>query len=378
MGVPAFILGLLLIVGVLWDAFETIVLPRRVARRFRFARFYFAALWRLWTLIGGQRDTRRSRWRGEGYLSLYGPLSLIGLLGTWAVGLIVGFGLWQWALGSHLHGAGMPTSLGTDVYMSGTTFFTLGIGDVTPTSTSARCLTVLESGVGFGFLALIISYLPVLYQAFSKREVSVSLLDARAGSPPTALEMLTRGCQDDREASLTQILREWEQWSAELLESHLSYPILAYFRSQHDNQSWVAGLAAVLDTCALVLTGLDGIGAKRQARLTFAIARHAAVDLAQILNAPLKKPTTKRLPPEDYQHLRERLCEHGFCLSDGPDAERNFADQRTFYEPYIQALANHLLMPLPPWIPADGAKDDWQSEPSEMATTAVPATQALS
>ncbi|HEX6122214.1 MAG TPA: potassium channel family protein, partial [Ktedonobacterales bacterium] len=324
------------------------------------------ALWRLWSLVGRRVLGKRR----EGYLSLYGPLSLLLLLMSWAVTLIFAFGVVQWALGSNLHGGGRVSaiSFGTDLYMSGTTFFTLGLGDVTPTTAWARFTTVFEAGVGFGFLALVIGYLPVLYQAFSRREVSVSLLDARAGSPPTAIAMLTRCCQDDSDGALLVILREWELWSAELLESHLSYPTLAYFRSQHEDQSWVASLTAVLDTCALVLSGIEVPSVRRQARLTFAIARHAAVDLAQILNAPYSETMApKRLTKETWPDLRDHLRAQGLAFSGDPSAKQQFTHLRRMYEPYLQALSDHLLMPLPPWLPDEDKRDDWESEPSAIA-----------
>src|SRR5205823_221885 len=151
-------------------------------------------------------------------------------------------------------GGSMSHSFGTDFYFSGSTFFTLGMGDVAPQSNVARALAVIEAGTGFGFLALVIGYIPVLYQSFSRREVSISLLDARAGTPPTGVELLRRHDGDMEE--FTRILIEWEKWSAELLESHMSYPVLAYFRSQHDNQSWLASLTAVLDACALCMVGI--------------------------------------------------------------------------------------------------------------------------
>jgi hypothetical protein len=119
-------------------------------------------------------------------------------------------------------------------------------------------ITVLESGTGIGFLAIVISYLPVLYGAFSRREVNISLLDARAGSPPTAAELVRRHVRGQNLEALGQFLRDWEAWSAELMESHLSFPVLCYFRSQHDNQSWLAALTAVLDTCALLITCAEG------------------------------------------------------------------------------------------------------------------------
>ena len=227
--------GVTILVGVLWDAFETIVLPRRVNRPFRLTRLFYRATWRPWRAITpllplGLRDA---------FLSFYGPLSLLLLLGLWAVGIVLAFGMLQWAAGSALNITSGDRGFGTDVYMSGTTFFTLGLGDVVPRSTLARTLTVVEAGTGFAFLALVIGYFPVIYQSFSRREVAISLLDARAGSPPTASELLWRYRWDTSGDALNDLLKEWERWAADVLESHLSYPALAYFRSQHYNQSWL-------------------------------------------------------------------------------------------------------------------------------------------
>ena len=152
----------------------------------------------------------------------------------------------------HQSSPGETPTFRTDFYFSGTTFFTLGLGDVTPRPGLARLITVTEAGTGFGFLGLVISYLPTLYGAFSQRELNISLLDARAGSPPTAAELLRRHAQFRDAKCSVSILHDWEIWSAQLMESHLSYPVLCYFRSQHDNQSWLAAFAAVLDVCALL------------------------------------------------------------------------------------------------------------------------------
>src|SRR5512140_3199011 len=179
----------------------------------------------------------------------------------------MGFALIEWGAGSSVKAPEAHPGFWTDLYMSGVTFFTLGFGDVTPVSALSRIVDVAEAGMGFGFLAIIIGYLPVMYQAFSQREVNVSLLDERAGSPPTAVELLRRHTWDDDPAVLNAFLKDWERWSAELLESHLSYPVLGYFRSQHDNQSWVAAITAILDATALCQLGIDGAPA-RQAELT--------------------------------------------------------------------------------------------------------------
>ncbi len=229
----------------------------------------------------------------------------------------MGFGLLHYGLQDKLSGALFDSHFGNALYLSGTTLFTLGMGDVVPASPMARFITVLEAGIGFGFLALVIGYLPVLYQAFSRREVTISLLDARAGSPPTAYEILRRQSGVDGMEALTELLRDWERWSADLMESHLSYPVLAYFRSQHDNQSWIASLTAILDVCALSMVGLEGM-CQYQARMTFAIARHALVDLSQVFHAPPdKNAATNRLPPEALAELRKGLHAAGSALADG-------------------------------------------------------------
>ena len=219
----------------------------------------------------------------ETALSFYGPLSLIFLLVVWACGMVFGFSLIYYALGNPFNDASHSLGYLSGLYVSGTSFFTLGLGDVIPRGEAARALLTIEGGTGFGFLAIVMGYFPVLYGAFSRREVSISLLDARAGSPPTAAELMRRHSFDGAENALANLLSEWERWSAELLESHISYTLLCYFRSQHTNQSWLSALTAMLDTSALLIAGVQGHEA-RQAQLTFAMARHAIVDLAQVFS----------------------------------------------------------------------------------------------
>ena len=246
----------------------------------------------------------------------------------------------------------------SDLYVSGTTIFTLGLGDVTPHSAWARELIILEAGTGFGFLAVVMGYFPVLYSAFSRREVSISLLDARAGSPPTAAELMRRHSYEGGNNALSLLLLEWERWSAELLESHISYPLLCYFRSQHNNQSWISALTAVLDTSALLIAGVKGHEA-RQAQLTFAMARHAMVDLSQIFSLTPVNDAPDRLPLERYEQLYSLLCQSGVSVCrDGHSTER-LREMRALYEGYAEALSDYLCMPLPPWIADRPHKDNW-------------------
>jgi hypothetical protein len=338
------IVGFALLVAILWDAFESVILPRHVRRSFRIARFFYRTAWAIWSLIAVHIRTPKRR---EGYLSYFGPLSLLLLIGLWAVSLVLAFAMLQWAAGSALTSSGNPSTFRTDLYYSGTTFFTLGLGDITPQSSGARVLSVVEAGTGFGFLALIIAYLPTLYGAFSQREVNISLLDARAGSPPTASELLRRHGPERIQNGLAHYLRDWETWSAQLMETHLTYPFLCFFRSQHDNQSWIAAFTAILDTCALLIAYGEG-ETKWQAQLTFAICRHAVADLAQIFYIDSGMPEADRLPPQDLPKVRSLLVQCGVPGStEAGDAK--LKELRLLYEPYLNGLAQLLLMPLPSW-----------------------------
>ena len=348
-------LGAALLAAVLLDAFETIILPRRVSRRFRITRLFYRSTWLPWRATARLLPAKRR----EAFLSFFGPLSLLALLSVWAIGIVLAFGMVQWAAGSALAMTGGSPGFGADLYLSGTTFFTLGLGDVVPRTALAKAVTVIEAGTGFAFLASVIGYLPVIYQAFSRREGAISLLDARAGSPPTAGELLWRHRQDGQHEALRELLHEWERWAADVLESHLSYPVLAYFRSQHNNQSWLAALTTILDASALVIVGLEG-WCVRQAELTFAMARHSVVDLAQVFSTPPTAPPADRLPDEEFARLRARLADGGMRLRDGQTAER-LADLRRMYEPYVVALAAYLAVPLPPWVRTAERPDNWQT-----------------
>ncbi len=349
------IAGIVCLFAVLFDAFQTIILPRRATGRFQLTRIFYIATWQPWRFFA--RRIRHLR-RRETAFSYYGPLSLIFLLMVWAAGMVLGFAFIFYALGSPFNDVAQGPGFLSDLYVSGTTIFTLGLGDVTPHSAWARELIILEAGTGLGFLAVVMGYFPVLYSAFSRREVSISLLDARAGSPPTAAELMRRHSFQGGENALSLLLLEWERWSEELLESHISYPLLCYFRSQHTNQSWISALTAVLDTSALLIAGVRGHEA-RQAQLTFAMARHAMVDLSQIFSLTPVNDAPDRLPPERYEQLYHLLCKSGINVCrDGLSYER-LRDMRALYEGYALTLSRHLYMPLPPWISDQPHKDNW-------------------
>ena len=348
------LIGFLIVATVLWEAFETIILPRRVVRRWRITVLFYRVTWFPWRTLAHRIKRIRVR---ETFLSFYGPLSLLFLFVFWAGALILGFGLLY--RGAAIANA-IPQTFSTSVYLSGTTFFTLGLGDVLPHAGVERFLAVTESGLGFGFLALVLSYLPVIYQAFSRREVNIVLLDARAGSPPTACELLRRHTGPGGVEALDQVLHDWERSAADILESHVSYPAVSYFRSQHNNESWLAALTAILDATALVLTGVETM-ASRQARLTFAICRHTVVDLAQLFDLRPLRGHADRLPAGELQRLRTALAQAGVQLRDDEAAVGKLGKLREMYEPYLHALSDFLHMELPPWILAKEITDNWRT-----------------
>jgi Ion channel len=348
--------GIAIVLLVLVDSFETTVLPRRVTHRFRFARFYYLGTWRVWRAVALRLPSRK--WR-EAFLSLFGPLSLLGLLVTWVIGLILGFAVVHWSAATRLQLPDSNQSFSTYFYWSGGTFFTLGYGDVTPSETLGRVLAVAEAGLGFGFLAMIIGYLPVIYQTYSRREVLIGLLDARAGSPPSAAELILRVARSGDIGLVDPFLAECERWAAELLESHLSFPVLSYYRSQHDNQSWLAALSAILDATAVLTVGVKGHNSF-QSRLTFAMARHAAVDLALIFKTPPLPPDSDRLPDGLILRLHKQLNEAGVTFVDEDSLGVKLAELRAMYEPFVNALAQRFLLALPPFVSTEPTADNWQ------------------
>jgi hypothetical protein len=353
------ILGALLIVSVLFDAFEAMVLPRRLTRKLRVTRLVYWSTWPFWSFFPRRRPPSAFR---ENFLSWYGPLSMIFMLAVWAAGLVVGFALLYWTVGPPALSDSTKAGFWVCLYMSGTTFFTLGFGDVVPHQAMARALTVTQAGIGFGFLGAVIGYLPVIYAAFSKRETNISMLDGRAGSPPSATEILARFSRANSLDRIHVLLANWEFASAQMQETHISYPVLMYYRSHHDNQSWVASITAVADTCALILVGIEGID-RWQAQLTFTMLRHTLVDLVAVANQVPAADYDDRLPKQELDALRDYLDEAGVHCSRSPEADEQLRQLRAMYEPYLSSLSAYLVLPVTPWNNAGMIHDNWKYSP---------------
>src|SRR5438309_1676581 len=269
--------GTLVLLFTLLDVFRTLVMPRAARGRVRLSRLLFQPMWRPWRWIGVRRKTMASR---ERLMAGAAPTFFFVLLAAWAALAVLGYALLLWspAFVHGMHGRA-PHSFGTAVYFSGSSLFTLGFGDVLATGWT-RAVVVVEGATGLGLVAVVIGYLPVLYQGFNRREVGVLLLDARAGSPPSGPELLHRMGGAGARSSLSELFAEWERWAADVLETHLSYPLLAFFRSPHDNTSWVTALGSVLDAATLMITAVEGEPDEHEhAKLLYGTGVHAVEDL---------------------------------------------------------------------------------------------------
>jgi len=342
----ACIAGAAIVAGILWDAFETLVMPRTPQRRMRVTRMFSRTTWRLWSRLARRI---RSNPRRERFLALYGPLSVFVLLTLWVSALVVGFALLQWSQGERLANLGGSPQFADHLYMSATTLFALGLGDLAPIGRIGRLLVVAETGSSLLLLSMLFSYIPTVYQSYARRELRVTLLEASAGAPPSATVLLRRVAASGNLSHLDAFFADWEQWCADLLETHLAYPAIGYFRSQHPLQSWVSALTALLDVAALVKVGIEGLPEWR-AHLAFAIARRAAVDLAGILGEPASR-LDDRLPPRELATLRCELARAGLRLNQSAEADMELNELRSSYEPHVAALATRLMMPLPEWLP---------------------------
>ncbi len=349
-------LSFILLLVILHDAFEVMLLPRRVKSRLRLVQFFFRFTWAFWVKLSRILTAPKQQ---HNFMSLYGPLSMVLLLMLWAVGLVTCFGTLHWVSG--LHHAGSRSWL-DECYFSGVTFFTLGYGDIVPKTPIGKILSVVEAGIGMGFLATVIGYLPVLYQLFSRREAQVILLDAAAGSPPTAFTLLARHYESNGIDELKVLLKDWQRWCGDLLESQVSYPMLAYYRSQHDNQSWLASVAAIMDCCALMMTGLEDVPTL-QARLTFSTARQVVIEMGRVFQVGPKPFAEDRLSAGGFRQLKKTMTEVGLVFLDSSEAEQTLAAFRSTYEPFLNGLATYLDLPLPCWLPDEDQLDNWQNSP---------------
>jgi len=356
--VAAGILGALLVLAMLGEFFVSFMLPVRVKRDPRLARGLFELLWRLWRWFA-RRLPESPR---ETLLGLFGPLGLLFIVALWTAGLVLGFAALQYAVGSHVRGDGVTGTFGDDLYFSAGGFLSASSG-LEPTSTAAKVLLLVEAAAGFGVLFIAIGYLPALFQAFSRRETAVSRLDPRAGLPPSAGALIGRAVDRGQVDELLVYLGEWEGWAAELMETHLSYPVIGYYRSQHLGQNWLASITAVLDACALIAAATP-VNTADSATLTFALARHAVSDLTYTFRAT-PTPAPERLESAQFEELYDLLDRSGLAIADAPTARAHLDELRGMYEPQVAALSSVLALSLPHWTGSGKPLANWHADVPE-------------
>jgi hypothetical protein len=335
-------LGIFLLVWTLFDVFRTLVTPRAARGRFRLSRMLFQPMWRPWRWVGLRTKTVQAR---ERVLAAAAPFFFFVLLVGWVSIALLGYALILWSP-AFVHGIGMGgTSFGNALYTSGTALFTLGFGGGVATGWT-RAVAVVEGATGLGLFAVVIAYLPVLYQAFNRREVGVLLLDARAGSPPSGPELLHRMGSAGVASSLPQLFAEWERWVADILESHMSYPILALFRSPHDYTSWVTSLGSVLDAATLILTAVDDQSDER-AKLLYGTGVHAVEDLFYYFRLSERESVIQR---HEFEDVLNDMKDDGFAIRPVDEAFASFTEKRAKYAPRLDALVVLLAAPPGQWI----------------------------
>jgi len=337
-----FVAGGVIVFFVLNDVFESVVVPRPSPwRRFRLTRLVIRGSWRAWRALG----LRAAPDKRERMLGTFAPRVLIGLLLVWIAGLILGFGLMLYALRTQTRPPleGLPMAM----YYAGTSLLTIGYGDIVAHSWLARLVSIMAAVAGLGLIALAISFIFSLYASFQRREVLVVTLDARGGAPPSGVSMLEAASKLGLKDDMGRIFVEWEKWAAEVLDSHMAYPLLAYFRSSHDNESWISALGAVLDAATLVLTTVIDIP-RGPAQIMYAIGRHTVEDLARYFQIQQDhEPGVERY---EFDEARQRLAAVGYTLKASDDSWTAFARLRSEYAGPLNDMAKWFAAPPTQWI----------------------------
>ncbi len=331
------------------DTVGTLVATRIRTRRWWPTAVLYRYSWAPWRGMAKRIEDEDDR---ESFLSIYGPLSLLMLLVFWAGMQVVGWGLVWWGMRN-----GIPTleSLLESVYYSGVAFFTIGFGDVVPIASAPRILVVVEGFFGVATMALLIGFLPTLFAAYSTREELVSTLDDLTGDRVTPLGMLDAYTRDGDARELYSQFERWEEWTASVLESHSSYPMLMMFRSKQSGQSWIAAMVIVTETAALCISIIDEPPDARALRL----CRRTAQTVVRLRGALIEEGVTVEteplgLPEERLQAIYDKFGELGFPRRPFGEARERLDRWHEAYVPELEALIRRLLIPrefrLPPAV----------------------------
>jgi hypothetical protein len=334
----AFLAGFVIVLGVLNSAIRSFILPRSAPDKL--ARLTFLSVRAMFGWRASKVGTYLERDR---IMALFAPVSLVALPAVWLVGVLLGYMGMFWAFQN-----ASPFML---FNISGSSLFTLGyatLGDL-----PATLLIFSEAAIGLFLIALLIAYLPTMYASFSRRESAVTLLEVRAGSPPSAVEMFKRYHRIHGMEQLHHVWVTWEAWFADLEESHTSLGALVFFRSPQPQRSWVTAAGAVLDAASLAASTLD-LPRDAQADLCIRagfLALRYICDFFNVTYNPHPAPTDPiSISREEYDAACEEMEKAGIALKpDRDQAWRDFAGWRVNYDTVLLALAGMTMAPYAPW-----------------------------
>jgi hypothetical protein len=337
-----FLGGAILVLLVVNDVFQSVIVPRAVGKRFRISFLVYRGLWKLWPPLASRIYGARAEDR-EDFLALYAPFTLVLLLLVWTACAIHGYGLLAWAF----HDGFSPPlhSFGEALYFSGTSLTTIGFGDIVGHTAAPRIISIFAAVTGLALLSITTAYFFALFGSFQSREQFVVTVGARAGSPASGVNLLAIAAYSETQDDLNALMIDAQRWAASVMESHLAYPTLAYFRSSHEYESWVGTLGTLLDASVLLMTTVDiKCG---QARIFFNIGRHAASDLKRYFNLDRPEPRVER---SEFEHACDRLQAAGFTIKPRDEAWERFKALRSSYAGNIDALAHYFEIPPLQWI----------------------------
>lgn len=334
----SFMFGAYLVTWTLTSAIRTFVLPR--SENVLLTRLVFQTVFRIFQF--------RLRW-AHSYLELdrvmafFSPLALLILPVVWITCVMLGYMLMFWALGVQ------PWY--DAFWLSGSSLLTLGFAPVN--TLPQMILAFSEATLGLGLVALLIAYLPTMFTAFSQREAAVTMLEVRAGAPPSAVEMITRMHRIHGLAYLTEVWPKWEAWFVDLEHSHTSLIPLVFFRSPHPGQSWVIAAGTVLDAASLTASTLDrprDPHAELCIRAGY-LALRSIVDFFGLPHNPNPRPDDPiSVSRVEFDTVYDRLASAGVPLKpDRDQAWRDFAGWRVNYDTVLRILAGMTLAPKAPW-----------------------------
>ena len=334
-----FLIGLIAVVLTLFSALSTFVLPR--SSRSPLTRMVFAVLRGGFKLILHFAKTYERR---DAIMAYYAPIGLMMLLPVWYLLIALGYGAMYWALG---------VGNFVDAFrLSGSSLFTLGFA--TPNGFWRSALVLSEAMLGLIMVALLIAYLPTMYAAFSRREQAVNMLEVRAGSPPSAVEMLLRFKRIHGLDQLGEYWRTWEAWFADIEESHSTLATLVFFRSARMENSWITAAGAVLDAAALTLSAVD-VPYELSGALCIRAGYLSLHSITHSFGIPL--PHNPHFPEDpisisrtEFDETLAQLAAAGLPIKpDRDQAWKDFGGWRVNYDRSLIALCSLVMAPYAPW-----------------------------